>query len=116
MKRQCLNTFPEIGLAGLSAKKILPVVKRKEADKNQNNELAGLSLNSSEQTSTPQALNKPLLHHPCLPRVCNSWYRSKKWAETNRRKGLVRQKMRKVKICYLCLFCSRDQSFFQTLL
>ncbi|KAL2553308.1 hypothetical protein Fot_06927 [Forsythia ovata] len=43
MKTQGSNTLPKIGLAGLAAKKI-----------------------------PPMALKKPLLHHPCLPSVCNS--------------------------------------------
>ncbi|KAL2558180.1 hypothetical protein Fot_02919 [Forsythia ovata] len=63
------NTLPKIDLAGLAAKKIPPVVRKKEADKNQKKELASLSLKSSEQMSTPQTPNKPHLHHPCLPRI-----------------------------------------------
>ncbi|KAL2551972.1 hypothetical protein Fot_05646 [Forsythia ovata] len=43
----------KIGLADLAAKKILLVMRGKEADKNQKKELAGLSIKSSEKTSTP---------------------------------------------------------------
>ncbi|KAL2509110.1 hypothetical protein Fot_05036 [Forsythia ovata] len=51
MKRQGSNILPNIGLAGLAAKKIPPIVRWKEADKNQKKELVRLSLKSSEQTS-----------------------------------------------------------------